>query len=132
MATRYLQVTKARARAEAARIFARYEQQERQARGLRGDQALDTRAGAPLPASQAITTRYCEPVEIDDADLAALPLDDWALEQQGRGGVDVRGHVDESELDARVRQRLERDRPGAPSGSPLGGGNPRGGNRSNP
>lgn len=107
--TRFLEGTPAALRQQSVRIGARYDAEQRAARGLRADQALDTRAGAPVPYAERVTrpeNGYAPVLVSDDGEIAALPLDDYALSQQGRGGVDVRGHRDERELDARVRDRV--------------------------
>lgn len=126
---RYLEATRAAAEQQSARLWTVYEAQERAARGLLPAESLDTRNGVRLPLAQAVTNSangYVLPIVSDDGAVAALPLDDWALAQQGRGGVNVAGHKDESALDTRLRDRLDPSRPATTTpGGPLGNPRPR-------
>lgn len=109
MTMRYLEGTPAALAQQNERIGARYDAEQRAARGLRPDQALDTRGGVPIPYGDRITRPedgYATLLVSSDGAIAALPLDDFALAQQGRGGVDVRGNKDAGELDARLLDRL--------------------------
>ena len=100
-----------------ARLYALWEADQRAARGLLPGDSLDVETtydtgrgiSRVLPLAEARTNGlngYVLPVVSQDAAIAALPLDDFALAQQGRGGVDVRGHKDEAALDARIRAKI--------------------------
>lgn len=109
MTDRYLETTPATAAQQNARLWTLYDAEQRAARGLRPTDSLDTRAGVPVPLAQAVTNGtngYALLITSDDGVVAALPLDDFAVAAQGRGGVDVRGHKDEASLDARIRTKL--------------------------
>ena len=119
---KYLEGTRLALAQQNARLWTAYEAEQRAARGLRADQSLDVRDGVPLPLAQAVTNGangYALPIVAVDDSIAALPLDDWALAQQGRGGVDVRGSKDEAALDARIADRM-RTRDATAVAPPLG------------
>jgi hypothetical protein len=115
---RYLEATPVNAALQSARLWTLYEAEQRAARGLRPGDSLDIETrydarGAPtsrtLPLAEARTTGangYALPIVSDDNAIAGLPLDEYALAQQGRGGVDLRGHKDETELDPRLLPKV--------------------------
>ena len=111
MSARYLEGSRAALRTQNNRLYAEWERQLRVEQGLRTDQAVDHYMGVPLPREKQVTSGdngYALMLESEDGAVAALPLDDWAQQQQGKAGIDVRGHKDESALDARLRDRERR------------------------
>lgn len=113
MTLRYLEAAPATVAQQNARLWTVYEAEQRAARKLRPEDSLDTRAGVPLPLAQAITNGdngYVLPIESDDRAIAALPLDAYALAAQGRGGVDLTGNKDATELDTRLRVLVDGSR----------------------
>ena len=110
----YLEATPLVVADQQAKLFAQYLEQERAARGLKPTDSLDVEIryvdGKPirrvLPMTEAVTTRYVDPVVSDDQLIAAIPLDDFALAQHGKGGVDLSTSKDESALDARLQAKL--------------------------
>lgn len=123
MALRYLEGPPATLQQQADRLFARL----RAERGVAAGDSLDietvfTRDGPVsrvLPLAEARTLRYAEVIVADDRTVAALRLDDWAIAQQGRGGVDISGHKDEAELDARLRERVAAPETAQPDRQPA-------------
>lgn len=107
---RYLEGQKASLESTDAKLWAAYEAEERAARGLRPDQALDSIRAVPLPLEKAIThgtNGYVLALESSDKQIAALPLDEWALSQDGSNGVVLTGHKAEADLDPRLKPTVE-------------------------
>jgi hypothetical protein len=105
---RYLEKTTADALVQNELMWTAYEARERIARGLSEEDSLDIRNGVRVPLAEAITRGpvYVQPIVSEDRTLSALPLDDTALELQGRDGVDLTGHKDSAELDPKLRERI--------------------------
>ncbi|HMI94766.1 MAG TPA: hypothetical protein VK509_25505 [Polyangiales bacterium] len=120
---RYLESTPLTLAQQNTRLWTAYEAEQRAARRLRADQSLDVRDGVPLPLAQAVTNGtngYALTIVAADSTIAALPLDDWALAQEGRGGIDLSAQKDEAALDSRILDRLRSTREGSATAPPLG------------